>query len=413
MTPDADETTIALRRASALCAMRRYPDAVRAAGAILSGDPRNADAWCLMAVAQLGQERYEAALQAARAASSATPHAEWPQRLASAALTRLGRFGESAQAAGEAVRLDPHSWRAHTSLAHALASVKGRGPDAFAAAGRATELAPDRAETHTAAGVVAMSYGARDEADQAFRRALAIDPQSTAAQNGLGALKLRRRSSSSLAEAATIFANTAAADPRNKASRHNLDVTIVRFMALTAYLVLLDAYLLIALTDRAGQLVGRLATVVLLAIPAVYSVRFLAKLPEHLRRYVAQTLLRRGTLKTAGALEAVAVGALIGAAITSHNARPALALAAIVSALGARLLIFAARNQAARETASPRSIKVGNRNLSKLAAVLGIGALLALYDTFNSHQKLVSTIWTIGLGLACALVIRSRRRSSP
>ena len=89
--PTAPTETNAVERATMLCDLGRFGDAVPAVGLAIAQDPRNPGAWCLMARAQLGNDRASAALKAAQAAGSLAPDHEWPHRLASSALSQLGR----------------------------------------------------------------------------------------------------------------------------------------------------------------------------------------------------------------------------------------------------------------------------------------------------------------------------------
>ena len=182
-----------LQSALNLCELCRFPDAASELSQIIAGDPRNAHAWCLMARAQLGQDRPRAALQAARAAGSLASDQEWPRRLESMALIHLGRDDEAADAAQHAVRLAPQRWYAHAQLAHALAHDQPRLEDARVAADRALELGPLEAGAHIAAGAVAAAAGRRDDAVEAFSMALSIDPENSVAHNELARLRGRKR----------------------------------------------------------------------------------------------------------------------------------------------------------------------------------------------------------------------------
>jgi tetratricopeptide (TPR) repeat protein len=176
-------------RAQTLCDLGRFPDAAAAAGQAIAQDPRSTDAWCLMAQAQLGQDRAAAALVAAQAACRLRPEAEASHRLVSLALGALGRAEEAAAAATEATQWAPNSWRAHVRLAHCLAAIRDRLPDARRAAQRALELEPDEAGPHLAVGRVALAAGQRTEATSAFCAALGVDPQCAEAHSELSALQ--------------------------------------------------------------------------------------------------------------------------------------------------------------------------------------------------------------------------------
>ena len=156
--------------------------------AVIAQQPRDAEAWCLMAEAQLGSERPAAALEAARAAAHDPDRAE-PLRLASLALGGLGRRKESAQAAREATQREPGSWQAHARLAHALAAARSRLGDARKAAEQALALNPDDPGPHVAAGAVALAAGRRADAASAFCAALAVDSLCGEAHNQLATVQ--------------------------------------------------------------------------------------------------------------------------------------------------------------------------------------------------------------------------------
>ena len=70
------------QRAQTLCDLGRFAAAAEAASQAIADEPRNSHAWCLMAQAQLGQDRAPAALVAAQAACRLEPAEEAPPRLA-------------------------------------------------------------------------------------------------------------------------------------------------------------------------------------------------------------------------------------------------------------------------------------------------------------------------------------------
>ncbi len=166
-----------LIRAQTLCELGRYADAVSAVATAISKDPRDVEAWCVMADAQLGSEKPAAALEAARTAAKLSPGDERAHRLASLALERLGREDDAAEAALRATRCGPGSWRAHVRLAHSLAAFRARLDEAREAAERARTLQPEQPEPHLALGAVALAAGQRADAAAAFCAALAVDPQ--------------------------------------------------------------------------------------------------------------------------------------------------------------------------------------------------------------------------------------------
>jgi tetratricopeptide (TPR) repeat protein len=192
----ADATGLA--RAKTLCQLQRFADAVPAVAAAITAEPRDPEAWCLMAEAQLGNDRPAAALQAAHAAASLAPTRERPRRLASLSLGRMGREQEAVEVAFEGTRCEPDSWQAHAQLAESLCVFRPRLDDARRAAEAAIALAPEAPGPHLAAGTVALAAGQRAEASSAFCAALAADPQCLEAHHrlaGVQALGPRRGAS--------------------------------------------------------------------------------------------------------------------------------------------------------------------------------------------------------------------------
>src|ERR1017187_3397844 len=99
--------------------------------------------------------RYEQALRSSMASIAENPEGEWPHRLASLALSGLGRHQEAAEMARNGVRLAPHSAPCHITLAQVLAKRGSDLVEARAAADRAVSLAPLDARSHMAVGMVA------------------------------------------------------------------------------------------------------------------------------------------------------------------------------------------------------------------------------------------------------------------
>jgi tetratricopeptide (TPR) repeat protein len=180
------------QRAQTLCDLGRFAAAVEAAGQAIADEPRNSRAWCLMAQAQLGQDRAAAALVAAQTACRLDPTAEAPHRQVSLVLGALGRDEEAAAAAAQATERAPRSWRAHARLADCLAALDDRLPEARQAAERALELEPGQAGPHLAIGRVALAAGRDTDATSAFCAALGVDPQCFEAHSELSRLQTGR-----------------------------------------------------------------------------------------------------------------------------------------------------------------------------------------------------------------------------
>jgi tetratricopeptide (TPR) repeat protein len=184
------------QRAQTLCDLGRFTAAAEAAGQAIADEPRSSRAWCLMAQAQLGQDRASAALVAAQTACGLEPADEAPHRLASLVLGALGRDEEAAAAAAQATERAPQSWRAHARLADCLAALPDHLPEARQAAERALELEPGQAGPHLAIGRVALAAGRETDATSAFCAAMGVDPQCVEAHSELSRLQSRDASRS-------------------------------------------------------------------------------------------------------------------------------------------------------------------------------------------------------------------------
>jgi len=282
MSAPLDKLAADLQRASALCDLQRYDEAISHVNSILAVEPQSATAWCLKARAELGRGAHEDALLAAKHAIALTPEAGWPHRLASIALGSAGEHQGAMWHAREAARTEPHEWRSYTTLARALLRDPNVRAEARDAALRALQLAPNEPEANMVVGAVAVAERRPDAAAAAYRRVLAIDPQHAAAHNELARLKMpkgRFVGPSGLAEAATGFATAVRADPRGVVSRLNLEMVLRSFLSRVAYLIFLDAFLVSRLTTSSSAGAARFLTVFALAIPTLFAGRFV--LPRH------------------------------------------------------------------------------------------------------------------------------------
>src|ERR1700678_4738917 len=96
-----------------MLAVERFDEPSELLARVVSADQESSRAWCLMARAHLGADRYADATAAANRAVALDPGDEWPHRLASNALVHLGNFPGALRAAGEARRLAPSYWQKH------------------------------------------------------------------------------------------------------------------------------------------------------------------------------------------------------------------------------------------------------------------------------------------------------------
>jgi tetratricopeptide (TPR) repeat protein len=184
--------TVELGRAQLMIDLGRFADAARLLASVLTSAPDNCRGWCLLARAHLGNNQPAEAIAAAHRASALDPADDWPFRLVSTASLILDRSADAVEAALEARRLAPHSWRSHVCLAQA--AVAGGLPQLAAQAAQASlAIAPEQADVHVSAGRVALSRGDVAEARVRQEAALAIEPAHGDAINELGRISLQMR----------------------------------------------------------------------------------------------------------------------------------------------------------------------------------------------------------------------------
>jgi hypothetical protein len=221
-------------------------------------------------------------------------------------------------------------------------------------AASALVVAPENVEPHLAAGVVAAAANDRPQAEAAFRHALAIDPENSAAHNELARMHMGGRlhtDPAGLADAAKGFASSVRANPHGQTGRRNLEHVLRVFLAKASYLIFLEAYLTARLDSGSTGVGARALPIALLAVPAGYGWRFVSRLDADLRGQLAALLARERKLHLAVGLVAVSVACLLAAAFAPQSARALLAGFAAISALISRLLLRDQVRQHARSGA--------------------------------------------------------------
>src|SRR5581483_9710903 len=328
-----------LARASTMLDVRRFDEATELLARLVAAEPESGRAWCLMARAHLGSERYAHAIDAAD---------EWPHRLASNALVHVGAHQDALRAAAEACRLAPDFWQTHVCVAQA--ALAGHRLDvAAAAAARARALAPNEPDVHFLSGKVSLTGGSLTEAREHQERALALDPTHSGAMNELGRIRLRRHDT---AGAIRHFISAARVAPGEHIYSRNIDVVILRTVSRTIYAFTLLALILIwipALThvSRTPFVIGlgALAAATVAGFTAV-----VLRLPREARLMVRRTLR---TPRVATALGLASGGVLIAFGVVAFTPAvdvPQILPVAVAITLVARLTAFAALRSAARKS---------------------------------------------------------------
>ena len=277
-----------LARASAMLDVRRFDEASALLARLVAAEPDSSRAWCLMARAHLGAERYAEAIRrptgrwrstrptSGRTGWPATPWSTW-----ATTRTRCGRRSE-------ACRLAPGYWQTHVCVAQA--ALAGHRLDVAAeAAARARALAPNEPDVHFLSGKVSLARGDLADAREHQERALALDPAHSGAMNELGRIRLRRHDT---AGAIRHFISAARATPEERIYSRNIDVVMLRTVSRTIYVFTLIALILIWIP--AVTHVDRLPFVIALgsaaAITAACFAWIVLRLPREARRLVRRTL---------------------------------------------------------------------------------------------------------------------------
>jgi tetratricopeptide (TPR) repeat protein len=402
-------------RAVELCEEGHYAEASDLLRPLAEREPADPDIWLLLAQVELAAEKYERALEAAAHTHDLAPSYALADVIAGVALLKLGRADEALARARRAVAADPHDPAAVDLLARVL-SVAGSHDEAQAVAAHGVELAPHEARAHLTAGIVAAAARERDAARASFREVLAIDPANGAAQHELARLRLRRKihDPATLADAASGFARAATATPSARRSGLSLEQVLKTFLAKTAYLLFVDAFVVARLLASSQNASARLVPVALLFVPAYYAVRFLRRLTPVPRQRLVWMLAGERALSAAAALEAISVAAILAAAVGSSAIRPTLAASAALTALVARVLLRGELKRAPRSAEGhpgPPAIRAGLIwVIAGLLATLAV-ALVAAAATNGRPGAAIGALLCVAAAGALAHVAMRRRAS--
>lgn len=275
-----------LERGWNLIELGRYPEAEEIARVTIANNPADTDGARLLAQALDGQDRLPEAEETLRLGLLHAPDSEELLVALASVLSQLNRHEEARQAALRAVHLDPQWWATHYSYAHV--ALGGRRPlvrDAVAAAQRAVELAPNSAMTHNLLGTAWDAFNRPDQARESYQRALAIDPQDTAAMSNLAQLD---SGMFRLKKAARGAAAAAMLDPQSAYTREGVQVIAARLAWRATLIMIPAALLLLFMVKGAVGAPARAAVGVVLVIVATGLVRHsLRLLPSGLRTWRA------------------------------------------------------------------------------------------------------------------------------
>jgi Flp pilus assembly protein TadD len=240
-----------IRCARAVLDVGRWEQAQQELAGFLATAPQSMEGLCLLARCQQLAGQFELMLGTAEQAIAAAPDHEWPHRLRSIALGKLGRVSEAVAAGRRAVDLAPGTWQTHVILVDALLA-HGSIPSlrtAYRAARQARHLAPEEPEVHNACGRLYQAVSDPVAARRCYGEALMLDPQNSTARNNLAVVELRQGRATRAGERLRdVLAErpTEALYQRNAQATATIWATRVLEFATLAWL----AALLVALTVR-------------------------------------------------------------------------------------------------------------------------------------------------------------------
>ncbi|MEU0267074.1 tetratricopeptide repeat protein [Nocardioides sp. NPDC006303] len=289
MTDDVHDIRRVGARIESLLELRRWNEARPLVETLLAQRPDEAGLHALRAQCLLGQGDHAAALEAANRVIALAPEDEWGHRLCALVLGEMDLDQEAVRAADEAVRLAPDEWRTHKVFAEAAMDVPERSLDALRAAHEAVRLAPNEAVSHTTLGIVAQSRNDYTTAKAAYERALAIDPDQSAALNNLtvlqGTINLRR--------AVRGLAQSLRSDPHSEIARRNLDRLAMAFplrLYAASVMALLAGLLIVRISGGPNPASWAVALLLLGGISA-YAVLTAHIVPRSVRGYFGRRLV--------------------------------------------------------------------------------------------------------------------------
>lgn len=206
------------RRAQVALDLGRYHVAEREARSALGADPRDDEAYVLLARAYLGSGDWERALDASQQCVNASPRRGYAHYLVGFSLQCMGRHADATTPLREAVSLEPQFARYHARLALAYAEAK-EPEQAVQSVERALEMSPrDGVVLEVAARVFGV---VRDlaRAEEVARAYVSLEPENPSAFGRLTWILTEARKYD---EAIAIAREAIRLDPNNFAAWANL-----------------------------------------------------------------------------------------------------------------------------------------------------------------------------------------------
>jgi tetratricopeptide (TPR) repeat protein len=357
MSAGLTESAAQLQRARHLAEVGRLGDAAPLLQRLLADDPDDTEALGVLAYCLGRAGRYAEMLAVVEQAATLVPADPAVHRQRSRALLELGRTRAAVDAALQACRLDPQNFHSELVLAQALLAAGGTGNIVAAAAAgdRARRLAPDDPLPHIMAGDVLRRMAEFRRARQAYRVAVALDPENPLALYRLAAVDSDRGRALS---ASGLLGDTLRAAPNDpdvartatRGARRALwlltDVaTVPLVLAFVAAIACRTQ-----LTGTAGVLLASVSVLLGMGAAASFLRWRLGRLPAATRTLIRRNLWRVTFAAAMLRVVAIALGALLQA--VDPVAGPDSAVRAVAMPLMAVpliLLLLRARNWFAAE----------------------------------------------------------------
>lgn len=185
---------------------------------ILSGDPRNANAWHLLGLVAHAHNQHAVAVEhLSRAIQLEGNQAVYHNHLAEVHRA-LGNWPAAEAASRQALRLKGDFALAHNTLGGVLAA-QGKYADALASYRQALALDPNFVQAQFNLGAALHAQGDRDDAISAYRQAIALDPNFVPAHHNLGAALA---DAGQIDEAIAAYRQALALEPRMPLIENNL-----------------------------------------------------------------------------------------------------------------------------------------------------------------------------------------------
>ncbi|MGN6760656.1 MAG: tetratricopeptide repeat protein [Leifsonia sp.] len=334
----------------------RPQDALRLLGPYLASAPEDVRALCLYARALVHAGDARRGVETARRAVSLAPDGEWAWRVLAFAESQAGNHQAAVGAAARARAIAPMNWLTHLQVATVELKARTVTPDTLAAALRAVEMAPDEAIAHYTVGNVLLAQKAPKDAEQAFRRALALDPHMTSAQNNLAIASMHQGATG---VAAAGFVDILAANPASDLARRNvlaaIGATVARLRILLgagvlASFALRNASLSADGADSFASAIDvRLATIVVVLVIGigwtVLAIRFVAGAGIRMKQILRAAWRFDRWICWIALLALVVYGSLIVAAVLQEPASGGGATAAVLCYAVLLLCTFVRRSR--------------------------------------------------------------------